>query len=75
MCIRDSRQGVWEIVRRAEATMRDIDERTVLVCRRSERREALRTKTDALTPLLSHGDGAVAGAARRSLDALKVLDN
>ncbi len=70
-----SRQGVWEIVRRAEATMRDIDERTGLVCRRSERREALRTITDALTPLLSHGDGAVAGAARRSLDALKVLDN
>ena len=33
-----SRQGVWEIVRRAEAIMRDIDARTGLV-KRLERRE------------------------------------
>ena len=70
-----SRQGVWEIVRRAETAMRDIDERTGLVSRRRERREALNTITSALTPLLEHQDAAVSDAARRSLDALKELDN
>ena len=70
-----SRQGVWEIVRRAEAAMRDIDERTGLVARRRERQEALRTITGLLTPLQSHPDGGVAEAASRSLAALKALDN
>lgn len=70
-----SRQGVWEIVRRAEAIMRDIDARTGLVSRRRERSEAVREITEALTPLTGHEDAAVADAARRSLSALKALDN
>ena len=70
-----SRQGVWEIVRRAETAMRDIDERTGLIARRRERREALKTITAALTPLTEHPDAVVSDAARRSLDALKDLDN
>ena len=70
-----SRQGVWEIVRRAEAAMRNIDEKTGLVCRRGERREAARVITEALTPLLGSRDESVADAARRSLEALAVLDN
>ncbi len=70
-----SRQGVWEIVRRAEATMRNIDERTGLVSRRKERRNALKVIDSALKPLVNHADAAVSDAARRSLDALKALDN
>lgn len=70
-----SRQGVWEIVRRAEAIMRDIDARTGLVSRRRERSEAVREITEALTPLTGHEDAVVADAARRSLSALKALDN
>ena len=69
-----SRQGVWEIVRRAEAAMRDIDARTGLVSRMRERREAVRTISETLTPLLGSGDAEAAAAARRALDALKVLD-
>ena len=46
-----SRQGVWEIVRRAEAAMRAIDERTGLVARYNERREAVRSIRALLTPL------------------------
>ena len=70
-----SRQGVWEIVRRAEAAMRAIDEKTGLVSRRRERSEAMRTISESLTPLLESSDAEVVAAARRSLDALKVLDN
>ena len=70
-----SRQGVWEIVRRAEQTMRSIDERTGLVSRYAERREAVRGIRELLTPLQSYGDSDVAEAARRSLAALEVLDN
>ena len=69
-----SRQGVWEIVRRAEAAMRDIDARTGLVSRMRERREAVRTISETLTPLLGSEDAEAAAAARRALDALKVLD-
>ena len=70
-----SRQGVWEIVHRAEEIMRRIDERTGLVARLEERRAALKTIREALTPLLRHADGEVSGAAGRSLDALAALDN
>lgn len=69
-----SRQGVWEIVRRAEATMRDIDARTGLVAKYTERREAVRAIRALLTPLQGCDDDKVAEAARRSLAALKVLD-
>lgn len=70
-----SRQGVWEIVRRAEQIMRGIDEKTGLVSRRRERSEAVKLITAELTPLLESGDEAVSGAARRSLEALTALDN
>ena len=69
-----SRQGVWEIVRRAEAAMRAIDERTGLVAKYNERREAVRSIRAMLTPLQGHEDEKVAEAARRSLAALKALD-
>ena len=36
-----SRQGVWDIIRRAEATLRDIEAKTGLVARFRARREAL----------------------------------
>ena len=70
-----SRQGVWEIVRRAEAVMRAIDERTGLVARRRERNEAMGVIKSSLEPLLNYADSTVGEAARRSLEALKVLDN
>ena len=69
-----SRQGVWEIVHRAERAMRSIDARTGLVSRMDERREAMRAISEALTPLLSGRDASAAAAARRALDALKALD-
>ena len=70
-----SRQGVWEIVRRAEAAMRAIDERTGLVAKYNERREAARSIRALLTPLRDHEDEKVAEAARRSLAALTALEN
>lgn len=70
-----SRQGVWEIVRRAEAAMRAIDERTGLVAKYNERRQAAGRIRELLTPLQGHEDDAVAEAARRSLSALKALEN
>ena len=36
-----SRQAVWDILRRAEQTLRDIEERTGLVARAIERRKAV----------------------------------
>ena len=65
-----SRQGVWEIVHRAEEIMRRIDERTGLVARLEERRAALKTIREALTPLLRHADGKCPGPPAARLTRL-----
>mgnify|MGYP000028275136 CR=1 FL=1 len=57
-----SRQGVRDIIRRAEATLRDIEAKTGLVARFRARREALsgvEARLSACSPLLTPRQGAL----------------
>jgi predicted DNA-binding protein YlxM (UPF0122 family) len=67
-----SRQGVWDILRRAETALRDIEEKTGLVQRFAEQQEAL----TALRAELETLRGLCGGQALVLLDtALKRLDS
>lgn len=65
-----SRQGVWDIVRRAEVTLREIEAKVGLVGRFSRRRGQLLEIEDDLAELLRVTDG---GARRLAQDALTKL--
>ena len=51
-----SRQGVWDILRRAEATLRDYEEKTGLIRRHLERRDEIARIREELTALLPEGE-------------------
>lgn len=52
-----SRQGVWDIIRRAEATLRETEQKTGLVRRHDAERQVLREIEGKLQALLSMTDG------------------
>ena len=52
-----SRQGVWDIIRRAEATLRETERKTGLVWRFDAERQALREIEGKLQTLMSLTDG------------------
>ena len=58
-----SRQGVWENIRRAEAAMNEIEDKTHLVRRMSELRVGLEALADGLRRLVAMSDGAAAELA------------
>ena len=51
-----SRQGVWDTLRRAEASLRDYEEKTGLVRRYLERREEIAAIRARLAELLPEGE-------------------
>ena len=61
-----SRQGVWDILRRAEANLREIETKTGVVRRYLDRREEIRSIRAALVPLLPDDE--------RGRDILRRLD-
>ncbi len=62
-----SRQGAWDILRRAEAALRSYEEKTGLVRRFLERREEIAAIREELSGLLPDGD--------RSRDILARLED
>ena len=52
-----SRQGVWDIIRRAEATLRETEQKTGLVRRYGAQRQTLREIEQKLQALMSLTDG------------------
>ena len=70
-----SRQGVWDIIRRAEATLRDIEAKTGLVARFRARREALSGVEARLSGLLSSPDAEARRVAREVMEELRGLDD
>lgn len=70
-----SRQGVWDIIRRAEATLRDIEAKTGLVARFRARREALLGVEARLSGLLSSPDAEARRVAREVMEELRGLDD
>lgn len=70
-----SRQGVWDIIKRAEATLKEIEAKTGLVARFAARREALADIEDRLSALLDSPDAAARRISREVIDALRGLDD
>ena len=69
-----SRQGVWAIIRRAEAALREIEAKTGLVARFRARREALSEIESKLSTLLGSADENARDTAREVIAALHSLD-
>jgi len=68
-----SRQGVWDNIRRAEASMEDIERKTGLIRRFTETREGLerlRGQLRELTSLSEGRPGELAAEAARELDTI-----
>lgn len=70
-----SRQGVWDIIKRAEATLKEIEAKTGLVARFAARREALADIENRLSALLDSLDAAARRISREVIDALRGLDD
>lgn len=68
-----SRQGVWDIIRRAENTLRQTEEKTGLIRRFEERRAALAQLELWLSALLGSTDPAARETAARCLGQLRAL--
>ncbi len=69
-----SRQGVWDIIKRAEATLREIEAKTGLIERFRARREALLRIEERLGTLLESQDEAARETAREVMEELRRLD-
>ena len=68
-----SRQGVWDNIRRAQAAMEDIEEKTGLIRRFQENREALeklKATLSALVPLTEGAARELAEQAEQEIEAL-----
>ena len=65
-----SRQAVWDNIRRAESSLREIEGKVGLVERWQRQREALAGVGAELRALLDNGDEGVRAAARRALERL-----
>ena len=65
-----SRQGVWDIIKRAEATLKEIEAKSGLA-----RREALADIENRLSALLDSPDAAARRISREVIDALRGLDD
>ena len=63
-----SRQAVWDIIRRAEQSLREIEEKTGLVARAVKRRETLEKLAAAAQALPESGEKQTITALLRELD-------
>ncbi len=68
-----SRQGVWDNIRRAEASMREIEEKTGLIRRFSELEEGLDSLHESITELAELTDGRAGELARAALRRIETL--
>lgn len=68
-----SRQAVWDIIKRADAILRQTEEKTGLVRRFTQRREAVRAIETELSALLDRPEEPVRSAAAAALEKLREL--
>lgn len=69
-----SRQGVHDNLSRAEALMRNMEEKTLCVRRAMKARKAVSRILAAAQPLRNNADETVAGLAQQILDAARELE-
>lgn len=70
-----SRQAVWDIIKRAEAALREIEAKTGLIARFQARREALARIEERLGELLDSEDMKARDTARQVMEELRRLDD
>lgn len=70
-----SRQGVWDIIRRAESFLRDTEEKTGLVRRAAEKQEIASALRSDLEALRAATDGEARTLAERALQKLGNLES
>lgn len=68
-----SRQGVWDIIRRAEGSMRRYEERTGLVARFARQSELLDRAEELTASLLARTDGEAKKLSQELADQLQEL--
>lgn len=69
-----SRQGVYDNLSRAEATLRNMEEKTGCVRRSLQSRRALRIITEAANKLAAYSDPTVSALSEKILTAAKGLE-
>lgn len=69
-----SRQGVYDNLSRAEATLRNMEEKTGCVRRSLQTRRALRTILEAASGLMDSSDEAVRIQAEKIISAARTLE-
>ena len=69
-----SRQGVYDNISRAEALLRNMEEKTGCVRRDRDLRNAETVILEAAQGLLQHPDQEVSGSAKRIIDAVQGLE-
>lgn len=69
-----SRQGVYDNLSRAEALLKNMEEKTGCVRRDLQCRKAMHTVLDATAQLETHSDAQVCALARRIREAVRELE-
>lgn len=69
-----SRQGVYDNLSRAEALLRNMEEKTGCVRRDLQCRKAMHTVLEAAAQLETHSDGQVLALARQIREALREIE-
>ena len=70
-----SRQGVWDIIRRAEESLRRFEEKTGLVARFASQRELLSRADERISLLLPLTEGRAHDLAAETGEIIKELNN
>lgn len=70
-----SRQGVWDIIKRADESLRDTEERTGIVARHIRWREAMTGARRDLAELAKNPSPGVRAAAMSALGKLEAIDD
>ena len=68
-----SRQGVWDNIRRAEAALREMEEKTGLIRRFTETRRGLETLRGLLAELGGLTEGRAKELAQRAVETVETL--
>ena len=68
-----SRQGVWDNIRRAESAMEDVEEKTGLLRRFEENREALKKLLRTLEELTESTEGRAQELSRQAAETVGAL--
>ena len=68
-----SRQGVWDIIKRAEETLRKTEDKTGLIRRFRENQEAVAEMEQTINRLLQHTDGEARALTEQLSETLNKL--